>query len=199
MPTYLVLALAAAVGFGLLLSEAEDFLVRFRETAGRVALGVLSVALVLLPLVGLPSTYAANDRSGDWRGREIIEDVAQNVAPNATVLHHRSNLWYMVLVEERRRDLTLVDPFWHNRDVAYADIVWPADLSLEETDRLYGTDDFTGVTTAEKAAKKGPVYILDHDAVNPAGLYEAGFRTVHVEGSLYELIVPGEGPSGRAN
>ena len=198
VPTYLVLALAAAVGFGLLLSEAEDFLVRFWGTVGKVALGALSVALVLLPLVGVPSTYATNDRSDNWRGREIIEDVVRNAPPNATILHHRSNLWYMVLVEERRRDLTLVDPFWHNRNVAYADIVWPADLDLEDTDRLYGTDDFTGVTAAEKAAKKGPVYILDHEHVNPAGLYEAGFRTAHVEGSLYELIPPGEGPSDRA-
>ncbi len=199
VPTYLVLALAAAVGFGLLLSEAEDLLVRFPGTAGKAALGALSVALVLLPLVGVPSTYATNDRSDDWRGREIIESVVENVPPNATILHHRSNLWYMVLVEERRRDLTLVDPFWHNRNIGYADIVWPADLDLAATDRLYGTDDFSGVTAAKKAAKKGPVYILDHDDVNPKGLYDAGFRTVRVEGSLYELISPGEAPSDRAN
>jgi hypothetical protein len=194
-----VLAVAAAVGFGLLLSEAEDLLARFPRTAGRVALGVLSVVLVFLPLVGVPGTYAANDRSGDWRGRKIIENVVQNAPPNATVLHHRSNLWYMVLVEGRRRDLTLVDPFWHNRDIEYADIVWPADLDLAATDRLYGTDDFTGVTAAEKAAKKGPVYILHHEDVNPAGLYDAGFRTARVEGSLYKLIPPGEGRSDRAN
>ena len=198
VPTYLVLALAAAVGFGLLLSEAEDLLVGFPAAGGRVALGVLPVVLVLLPLVGVPNTYAANDRSGDWRGREIIEDVVQNVPPNATVLHHRSNLWYMVLVEERRQDLTLVDPFWHNKNIAYADIVWPADLDLAATDRLYGTNDFSGVTAAEKAAKKGPVYILDHEDVNPTGLYEAGFRTARVEGSLYKLIAPGEASAGRA-
>jgi hypothetical protein len=198
IPTYLVLALAAAVGFGLLLSEAEDLLARFPRTAGRVALGVLSVALVLLPLVGVPGTYAANDRSGDLRGRKIIENVVRNAPPNATVLHHRSNLWYMVLVEGRR-DLTLVDPFWHNRDIEYADIVWPADLDLAATDRLYGTDDFTGVTAAEKAAKKGPVYVLHHEDVNPAGLYDAGFRTARVEGPLYKLIPPGEGRSDRAN
>ena len=199
IPTYLVLALAAAVGFGLLLSEAEDLLARFPRTAGRVALGVLSVVLVLLPLVGVQGTYGANDRSGDLRGRKIIENVVQNAPPNATVLHHRSNLWYMVLVEGRRRDLTLVDPFWHNRDIEYADIVWPADLDLAATDRIYGTDDFTGVTAAEKAAKQGPVYVLHHEDVNPAGLYDAGFRTARVEGPLYKLIPPGEGRSDRAN
>jgi hypothetical protein len=93
IPTYLVLALAAAVGLGLLLTEVEELLSRFpRVPKGRVVLGVLSVALVLLPLPGVPDTYARNDRSGDYRGRKTIEDVAENAAPGATVLHHRSNL-----------------------------------------------------------------------------------------------------------
>ena len=101
----------------------------------------------------------------------------------------------MVLVEERRQDLTLVDPFWHNRDISYTDIVWPADLDLATANRLYGTDDFTGVTAAKKAAEKGPVYIINQDDVNPSGLYAAGFRTVHIEGSLWQLIPP-PGESG---
>src|SRR3712207_7355787 len=99
--------------------------------------------------------------SGDYRGRRILEDVAENAAPNSTILHHRSNLYYLVMVEERRQDLTLVDPFWHNRDIGYADIVWPADVDLATSDRLYGTEDFSGVTAAEKAAKKGRVYVID--------------------------------------
>ena len=53
------------------------------------------------------------------------------------------------------------------------------------------------MTAAKKAAKKGRVYIVNQDDVNPAGLYEAGFRTVHVRGALYELIPPGEEPPGR--
>jgi hypothetical protein len=95
-----------------------------------------------------------------------------------------------VLVEKRRQDLTLVDPFWHNRNIGYADIVWPADVDLATASRRYGTDDFTGVTAAKKAAEKGPVYIINQEDINPSGLYEAGFRTVHVEGVLYELIPP---------
>jgi Protein O-mannosyl-transferase TMEM260-like len=186
IPTYLVLSLAMAAGFGLLLAEAEHLL------ATRLPKGVvvLSVALLLLPLWVVGDSYARNDRSGDYRGREILEDVAVNAAPNATILHHRSNLWYLVLVEKRRQDLTLVDPFRHNRDVGYADIVWPADQDLATTNRRYGTDDFTGVTAAKKAAQKGPVYIIHQDDVNPAGLREAGFRMLHVEGALYELIPP---------
>lgn len=195
IPTYLVLALAAAVGFGLLLTEAEDISSRFSRVSERVVLGTLSIALVLLPLSNVADAYARNDRSGDYRGQQVIEDVAENAAPNSAVLHHRSELWYMVLVEKRRRDLTLVDPFWHNRDVDYADIVWPDDLDLQATDRRHGTNDFSGVTAAEIAAKKGPVYITNQDDVNLSGLYEAGFRTVHVSGSLYELIAPTDEPS----
>ena len=196
VPTYLVLALAAAAGLGLLLAEAEDLLARFPRLPRGVVLGALCAASVILPLLDARDSYARNDRSDDRGGRKVIEDVAQGAAPNATVLHHRSQLWYMVLVEERRQDLTLVDPFWHNRDIEYADIVWPADLDLASTDRLYGTDDFSGVTAAKKAAENGPVYILKQDDVNPSGLYEAGFRTVHVEGALYELLASDEEPSG---
>ncbi|HEX7169796.1 MAG TPA: DUF2723 domain-containing protein [Rubrobacter sp.] len=187
IPTYLVLVLAAAVGFGLLLTEAEHLLGRFPRARKTAVLGALSVALVLSPLPGFQDAYARNDRSGDYRGREIIEDVVENAKPNSTVLHHRSNLWYMVLVEERRQDLTLVDPFWHNRDVGYADIVWPDDLDLTATDRRYGTDDFSGVAAAKKAAKKGPVYVIKQEDVHFSTLQESGFRTVHVHGALYEL------------
>jgi len=194
IPTYLVLALAAAVGFALLLTEAEHFLGSFPRASRGVLLGVLSVALVLLPLSGVSDAYTRNDRSGDYRGRQVIGDVAKNAAPNSTILHRRSELWYMVLVEKRRRDLTLIDPFWHNENVDYADIVWPGDLDLRATDRRYGTDDFSGVASATIAAKKGPVYAVKQDDVNFEGFYEAGFRTVHVRGSLYRLIPP-DGPS----
>jgi hypothetical protein len=189
IPTYLVLALTMAVGLGLLLAEAEDLLARFfpRVPKGAV-LGVLSVAMVLLSLPSAQAAYATNDMSEDYRGQEILEDVAENAKPNATILHHRSNLWYMVLVEKRRRDLTLVDPFYHNKNISYADIVWPADVDLATANRRYGTDDFTGITAAKKAAQKGPVYIFDQTDDYRSGFQEAGFRTDHVEGVLYELI-----------
>ncbi len=197
IPTYLVLTLAMAVGFGVLLTEAEDLLARFPRAPKGALLGVLSVALLLLPLPGLGEAYAKNDMSEDYRGRKMLEDVARNAKPNATVLHHRNSLWYMVLVEERRRDLTLVDPFFHNRDVSYTDIVWPADVDLATANRRFGTDDFTGVTAAKIAAEKGPVYIIEQDDVDPSGLFEAGFRTVHVEGVLWELIPPRGEPETR--
>ena len=195
IPTYLVLCLWVAVGVGLVLEEAEDLLGRTMASSGRVAsrravVGLLSAGLVLSALWGVGGTYAQNDKSEDYRGQKIIEEVAQNAEPNATILHHRSNLWYMVLVEKRRRDLTLVDPFHHNRDISYTHIVWPADVDLATANRRYGTDDRTGVSAAKKAAGNGPVYIIDQDDIDRGGLYEAGFRTVHVEGVLYELIPP---------
>jgi hypothetical protein len=69
IPTYLVLALAASVGFGLALAEAEHFLGSFPRISRGVALGVLSVAMVSLPLLGVSDTYASNDRSNEYRGR----------------------------------------------------------------------------------------------------------------------------------
>src|SRR5215208_2075189 len=144
-------------------------------------------------LLGIRETYAKDDMSGVYRGRKEIEAVADNAAPNATILHHRSSMWYMVLVERRRRDLTIVDPFFHNKEVAYADIVWPDDIDLATTDRRYGTDDLSGVTTAKKAANEGRVYVLDQGATNPERFQNAGFEVVPVrEGLLYELV-----PSGR--
>src|ERR687890_73689 len=163
IPTYLVLSLWAASGFGTLLAEA--------------------------------GTYAQVDMSGAYRGRQEIEAVADNAAPNATILHHRSSMWYMVLVERRRRDLTIVDPFFHNKEVAYADIVWPDDIDLATTDRRYGTDDLSGVNTAKKAAKEGRVYVLDQGATNPERFQKAGFEVVPVKaGLLYELVPPGRKP-----
>jgi hypothetical protein len=195
IPTYLVLSLWAASGFGTLLAEIESLLWDFSRMMKGAILGVLSALLLLLPLFGVGETYAKVDMSGVYRGREEIDAVADNAAPNATILHHRSSMWYMVLVEGRRRDLTIVDPFFHNTDVAYADIVWPDDIDLATTDRRYGTDDLSGVSTARDAAKKGRVYLLDQGSTDPERFENAGFRVVPVSaGLLYELVPPGREP-----
>jgi hypothetical protein len=195
IPTYLVLSLWAAAGLGTLLAEVEALISDLPWVTKKAILGALSAMLLLLPLLGVSETYAKNDMSGVYRGRKEIEAVADNAAPNATILHHRSSMWYMVLVERRRRDLTIVDPFFHNKEVAYADIVWPDDIDLATTDRRYGTDDLSGVTTARKAAKDGRVYILDQGATNPERFQNAGFDVVPVRaGLLYELVPPGREP-----
>jgi len=195
IPTYLVLSLWAAAGFGALLAEVEA-LVRGVSRAKRWAvLGALSALLLFLPLLGVGETSAKVDMSGVYRGQKEIEAVAANAAPNATILHHRSSMWYMVLVEKRRTDLTIVDPFFHNTEVSYADIVWPDDISLATTDRRYGTDDLSGVSTAKMAARKGRVYLLDQGVANLESFRKAGFRVVPVkEGLLYELVPRGREP-----
>jgi hypothetical protein len=195
IPTYLVLSLWAAAGLGTLLAEVESLISDFPWVTKGAILGVLSAMLLLLPLLGVRETYAKDDMSGVYRGRKEIEAVADNAAPNATILHHRSSMWYMVLVERRRRDLTIVDPFFHNKEVAYADIVWPDDIDLATTDRRYGTDDLSGVSTAKKAAKEGRVYLLDQGSTNPERFQNAGFEVVTVRaGLLYELVPPGREP-----
>jgi hypothetical protein len=193
IPTYLILCLWAAVGLGALLTEAGHLTERFAPMARRATLGLLCAALLAVPLVGVRETAAANDMSEANLGREQVEAVADKAAPNATILHHRSSMWYLVLVERRRQDLTLVDPFQHNPKAQYADIVWPADLSLEETDRRYGTDDFSGVTSARIAAKKGPVYLLPSALVPDPERYEAvGFEVVEVEENILYRLIPQE-------
>jgi len=193
IPTYLVLSLWAAAGFGALLDEAESLTGGLSKAARWGVIGALSAVMLLLPLFSVGGTYAKSDMSGVYRGQKEIEAVAENAAPNATVLHHRSSMWYMVLVEKRRRDLTIVDPFFHNTDVSWADIVWPADIDLQATDRRYGTDDLSGAKSATMAAKKGRVYLLDQESTNLEPFRKAGFRVIVVkEGLLYELL-----PSGR--
>jgi hypothetical protein len=200
IPTYLVLSLWAAVGFGALLAEVESLTSGFPRMTKGAILGVLSAMVLFLPLLGVGGTYANVDMSGVYRGRKEIEAVADNAAPNATILHHRSSMWYMVLVEGRRRDLTIVDPFFHNTEVAYADIVWPDDIDLATTDRRYGTDDLSGVSTAIKAAREGRVYLLDQGSADLWRFEDAGFRVVPVRaGLLYELVPPGREPYARTD
>ena len=191
IPTYLILCLWTAVGLGALLTEVEALVSRFSPTARRTVLVVLSAALLAIPLIGVRETSAANDMSEANLGREQVDAVAEKAAPNATILHHRSSMWYLVLVERRRQDLTIVDPYRHNTEVEYADIVWPADIDLATTDRRYGTNDFSGVTSARLAAKKGPVYLLANSYIPEPERYEAfGFRVVEVEENILYRLIP---------
>jgi hypothetical protein len=199
IPTYLVLSMWAAAGFGALLDEAESLVGGLSKVARWGVIGGLSAVMLLLPLFGVGETYARSDMSGVYRGQKEIQAVGKNAAPNATVLHHRSSMWYMVLVEKRRTDLTIVDPFFHNTEVSYADIVWPDDIDLATTDRRYGTDDLSGVKSAKMAARKGRVYLLDQESTNLDPFRKAGFRVVTVEeGLLYELLPPGREPYAKS-
>ena len=117
-------------------------------------------------------------------------------------MHHRSLWWCMVLVEERRRDLTLLDPLRTSR-IRDNDIVWPEPLTRPQADARYDLDDTTGVAAAREAARNGPVYVLDPEALDgdEAGLgffRDAGFDVVRAGegGEFYELVPPGREPRG---
>src|SRR5918998_1541969 len=171
IPAFLAFGLCISAGLGALLRAAES--VEIGSPARRILIVVLSALMLFVPLLDVREAYAAHDRSEDYAARKTIEAVAGNVKKGATVLHHRSPLWYMVLVEGRRRDLTLVDPFctsWDRR----TDLVWPGNLTARESAARYGTDDTTGVEAARKAARRGPVYLLDHGRVGLGRLREAG-------------------------
>jgi hypothetical protein len=162
------------------------------STAGAALVVALSVLMLIVPLLGVREAYVEHDRSEDYAARRTIEAVASKVDKGATVLHHRSPLWYMALVEGRRRDLTLIDPFCTSWD-RHADVVWPGQIDAAEAAERYGTDDTTGVETARRAAGSGPVYLLANGRARLDSFREAGLDVVPVgnDGHLYELVPEG--------
>jgi len=187
IPAFLSFGMCISVGLGALLRWTEGLAVGYvLRTATLVALSVLMLAV---PLVGLRDAHAAHDGSVDFGGRRTIDAVARYSKQDATILHHRSPLWYMVLVERRRQDLTLIDPFCTSWD-RHTDVVWPDPISASEAARRFGTDDTTGVEAARKAAQKGPVYLLASGRARIDPFEEAGFDVVQVGNGhlLYELV-----------
>ncbi len=184
IPALLVFSVCISMGLGLVFRPTENP----RGAAERLLPVALSAGVLALPIIGMWIAYGGVDQSGAYDGRRAVEAVVQNADRDATVLHHRSPLWYTVLVEERRQDLTLVDPFCTSWD-RQTDLVWPDDLSASQSAARYGTDDTTGVEAARKAAGDGPVYLLDHGRVDLDRLREAGFEVTPVgeDRLLYEV------------
>jgi hypothetical protein len=186
IPAFLVFGLCISAGLGVLLRWMERPVIG--PTAGAALVVALSVLMFFVPLLGVREAYVEHDRSEDYAARRTIEAVASKVEKGATVLHHRSPLWYMVLVEGRRHDLTLIDPFCTSWD-RHADVVWPDQINAAEAAARYGTDDTTGVEAARRAAGSGRVYLLANGRARLTSFHEAGFDVVPVDkdGLLYEL------------
>jgi len=188
IPAYAVFGLCISIGIGFLQSWMERLPANrpaFRR-ASAIVFPILAFAVVL---ASVPDEYAKRDRGQDTEGRRTIETVVKNTGLNSTVLHHRSPLWYMVLVEERRQDLRLVDPFctsWTRFD----DVAWPDPPGASR----YGTPDPTGVETVREAARSGRIYILarefEQQKASFRNFQRAGFQVVPVgeDGLLYEIL-----------
>jgi hypothetical protein len=187
IPAFLAFGLCISIGLGALLRLVESL--EIGSTARGILLVALSALMLAMPLLGVREAYVEHDRSEDYAARTTIEAVASNVEKGATVLHHRSPLWYMVLVEGRRRDLTLIDPFCTSWD-RHTDVVWPDQINAAEAVDRYGTGDTSGVESAREAARSGPVYLLANGRARLDSFREAGFDVVPVErdGFLYELV-----------
>ncbi|HEX2098454.1 MAG TPA: membrane protein, partial [Rubrobacteraceae bacterium] len=147
IPTYLVFAVFAAVGFGALSGEAEAVTTRFSSKIRAAVLTALSLLVLAIPLWGLEETYRAVDRSGDYEGRRIIEIVERNVELDATIIQSRSPLYYAILVEGRRKDLKLLnfgDPQSNEEPQAKEEIEARINAAAQEGS-LYALfpDDFT--------------------------------------------------------
>jgi hypothetical protein len=187
IPAFLAFGLCISVGLGNVLRFVEGL--ELGSATRSILLIALSVSMLAVPLVGVRDAYATHDRSDDFGARRTIEAVASNVKRDATILHHRSPLWYMVLVERRRRDLTMIDPFCTSWD-RNTDVVWPDPISAAEAADRYGTDDTTGVKAALETAKNGPVYLLANARGKLEPFRKAGFdvEPVGKNGLLYELV-----------
>ena len=192
IPSYLMLALLMAVGAGAMLDGAQRLWVGSPLPLRRVAPALISLALLYLAVANVGADYVLEDRSQDLTGRRIIGAVAEKTAPDATVLHHRSPLPYMILVEKRRADLTLVSPWYPSRNPMR---VWSA-LSVPE-DGEYPTAQSVGsngVADARVAAREGPVYALGR-SIEPCDFQNTGFSVIRVEGDLlYEIVPPDHTP-----
>lgn len=134
IPTYLVLCVWMAAGLGGLLEAAERYLGGLSTRGVRATVTAMAAAFAALPLAGVGETFAETDMSHDYRGREMIEAVVREAEPGAAILHHRSPLNYMILVQERREDIDLI---------GYLEDPTPP-----------------GLMKASRALEDGPVYIL---------------------------------------
>lgn len=173
IPTYLVLAVFAAMGLGALLREVEALTVRSSPKVRGVVLTALSLLVVAVPLWGLGETYRAVDRSGDYEGRRIIEVVERNVEPDATVIQSRSPLYYAILVEGRRKDLKLLSYF---------------DPQSNEEPQ---TKEETNARIAAEV-RDGSLYALFPDDFREQRrrFEEAGYRLVPIEESILYRVLP---------
>jgi 4-amino-4-deoxy-L-arabinose transferase-like glycosyltransferase len=189
IPSYLMLGLFVAVGAVTVLEGAERLVAGTPSLFRTATPALVSVALLYLAVADIGEDYSLEDRSRDLTGRRIVEAVAQKTAPDAIVLHHRSPLPYMILVEERRADLTLVSPWYPARNPMR---VWSAQSTPDDEYPAAKSVGSNGVADARVAARKGPIYALG-SSIDLCNFQNTGFSVLRVEGDLLYEIVPPDG------
>ena len=155
VPVYLMLSIPLALGADFVVNQAQS-----RHLGRFSAAPVAGFLILVAALISVPTSYTQADRSDDFKGRKIVETVANDTKPGATILYHGRSLHYMQLVEGRREDLRLIDPFY--------------------------TADW--VDRAKNNLRRGPVYVLYPGATNTRLYREAGYGLKPVkEGMLYKV------------
>jgi hypothetical protein len=191
IPSYLMLALFVAVSAGKILDGAERLMADTSPLLQRATPVLVSIPLLYLSVSDVWEDYPRVDRSQDLEGRRILQVVAEETAPNATVLHHRSPLPYMIVVERRREDLTLISPWYPSRNPQR---VWSASGAPEDEFPSTKSVGSNGVADARVAARKGPVYALG-DGLDLCNFQNTGFSVIRVERDLlYEIVPPDHTP-----
>jgi 4-amino-4-deoxy-L-arabinose transferase-like glycosyltransferase len=188
IPSYQMLALFVAVGAAAILDGAERLVAGTPPLLRTAAPGLVSIALLYLAVADVGEDYSLEDRSQDLTGRRVVEAVVEKTAPDATVLHHRSPLPYMILAEERRADLTLVSPWYPAQNPMR---VWSVRSTPDGDYPAAQSVGSNGVADARVAARKGPVYALG-SSIDLCNFQNTGFSIVRVEEDLlYEIVPPG--------
>src|SRR5918995_1725223 len=94
-------------------------------------------------------------------------------------------------LEERRKDLTLVSPWYPSRNPQR---VWSASGAPDDEFPSAKSVSSSGVADARVAARKGPVYTLG-DGLEPCNFQNTGFSVIRVQGDLlYEIVPPDRAP-----
>jgi Protein of unknown function (DUF2723) len=191
IPSYLMLALFVTVGAGKILDGAGRLTAGTSPLLQKATPILVSIPLLYLSISDVWEDYPRVDRSQDLEGRRMLKIVAEETAPNATVLHHRSPIPYMTVVERRREDLTLISPWYPSRNPQR---VWSASGAPVDEFPSAKSVGSSGVADSRVSARTGPVYALG-DGLNICNFQNTGFSVIRVEGDLlYEIVPPDRVP-----
>ncbi len=173
IPTYLILCLFVAVGFGNLVDILERHFVRLPVVPRVAAVVAVSAVIFVMPLSGFTKAYGQVDKSDDVHGLHIMNAVMDGVEPNSVVMHNGGVMWYMKYVTDHRRDIKVVDPFpsggWQAESPYWVEA---AERNIKDGRRVY-------IIFPSGTAEK------NEDLFNAAGYH----LEAHESGMFYEVVL----------